>query len=128
MPFGEFIPPGLPLVRRPDADADRRPAARRGRTSRRWQLAGQRIAVNICYEDLFGAEIIARLADPAQAPTLLLNLSNLGLVRRLARAAAAPADLAACARWRPGGRCCARPTPARRRSSMRAAAWSRSCR
>jgi len=41
-------------------------------------LAGQRIAVNICYEDLFGAEIRAAWRDPAQAPTMLLNLSNLG--------------------------------------------------
>ncbi len=42
------------------------------------QIAGQRIAVNICYEDLFGAEIRQAWRNPAQAPTLLLNLSNLG--------------------------------------------------
>jgi apolipoprotein N-acyltransferase len=41
------------------------------------QLAGQRIAVNICFEDLFGAEIIHAWRDPALEPTLLLNLSNL---------------------------------------------------
>jgi apolipoprotein N-acyltransferase len=41
------------------------------------QLAGQRIAVNICFEDLFGAEIIAAWRDPAREPTMLLNLSNL---------------------------------------------------
>jgi apolipoprotein N-acyltransferase len=41
------------------------------------QLAGQRIAVNICFEDLFGAEIISAWRDPAQEPTMLLNLSNL---------------------------------------------------
>jgi apolipoprotein N-acyltransferase len=40
-------------------------------------LAGQRIAVNICYEDLFGAEIIEAWHDPRRAPTILLNLSNL---------------------------------------------------
>jgi apolipoprotein N-acyltransferase len=42
-----------------------------------FELAGQRIAVNICYEDLFGAEIIDAWHDPARAPTMLLNLSNL---------------------------------------------------
>jgi apolipoprotein N-acyltransferase len=41
------------------------------------QLAGQRIAVNICFEDLFGGEIIAAWHDPALEPTMLLNLSNL---------------------------------------------------
>ena len=40
-------------------------------------LAGQRVAVNICYEDLFGEEIIAAWQDPARAPTMLVNLSNL---------------------------------------------------
>jgi apolipoprotein N-acyltransferase len=40
-------------------------------------LAGQRIAVNICYEDLFGAEIIRAWDVPERAPTLLLNISNL---------------------------------------------------
>jgi apolipoprotein N-acyltransferase len=41
------------------------------------QLAGQRIAVNICFEDLFGDEIIAAWRDPEREPTMLLNLSNL---------------------------------------------------
>jgi apolipoprotein N-acyltransferase len=41
------------------------------------QLAGQRIAVNICFEDLFGAEILAAWHEPALEPTMLLNLSNL---------------------------------------------------
>ena len=36
VPFGEFIPWGFPLVRRPDADADRRPGARRVLTSCPW--------------------------------------------------------------------------------------------
>ncbi len=40
-------------------------------------LAGQQVAVNICFEDLFGAEIIKAWGDPALEPTLLLNLSNL---------------------------------------------------
>ena len=41
------------------------------------ELAGQRIAVNICFEDLFGAQILDAWQDPARTPTLLLNLSNL---------------------------------------------------
>ena len=36
-------------------------------------LAGQRVALNICYEDLFGAELIGALPHA----TLLLNISNL---------------------------------------------------
>ncbi|MGE5712991.1 MAG: nitrilase-related carbon-nitrogen hydrolase, partial [Betaproteobacteria bacterium] len=41
------------------------------------ELAGQRIAVNICYEDLFGHVIRRAWSDPASAPTMMLNLSNL---------------------------------------------------
>jgi apolipoprotein N-acyltransferase len=40
--------------------------------------AGQRFAPNICYEDLFGNELAARFADEASAPTVLVNLSNIG--------------------------------------------------
>jgi apolipoprotein N-acyltransferase len=36
------------------------------------RVAGQRVAVNICYEDVFGSEIAARAADA----TLLVNVSN----------------------------------------------------
>ncbi|PNG53402.1 MULTISPECIES: apolipoprotein N-acyltransferase [unclassified Variovorax] len=38
---------------------------------------GQRIAPNICYEDLFGDEIGANFRDEARAPTILLNVSNI---------------------------------------------------
>jgi apolipoprotein N-acyltransferase len=40
-----------------------------------WQ--GQRIAPNICYEDLFGDEIGANFRIEAEAPTILLNVSNI---------------------------------------------------
>jgi apolipoprotein N-acyltransferase len=40
-----------------------------------WQ--GQRLAPNVCYEDLFGEELGARFADPATAPTIFVNVSNL---------------------------------------------------
>ena len=42
-----------------------------------WAWAGQRVAANICYEDLFGEELAASFRDPAQAPTVLVNLSNI---------------------------------------------------
>jgi apolipoprotein N-acyltransferase len=77
VPFGEFIPWGfrwfVDLMQMPIGDQQR------GETYQPpMQLAGQRIAVNICYEDLFGAEIRQAWRDPERAPTLLLNLSNLG--------------------------------------------------
>jgi len=80
VPFGEFIPPGfrwfVDLMQMPIGDQQRGAA---------WQpplsLAGQRIAVNICYEDLFGHVIRAAWGDPDQAPTMMLNLSNLAWFR-----------------------------------------------
>ncbi len=47
----------------------RRPAPR---TRQPFAVAGERVAVNICYEDAFGAELIARAADA----TLLVNFTN----------------------------------------------------
>jgi len=77
VPFGEFIPWGfrwfVDLMQMPIGDQQRGPAYQPP-----MQLAGQRIAVNICYEDLFAAEIRAAWRDPERAPTMLLNLSNLG--------------------------------------------------
>jgi apolipoprotein N-acyltransferase len=76
VPFGEFIPRGfrwfVDLMQIPIGD-QQRGALRQPPL----QLAGQRIAVNICYEDLFAPVIRAAFADPDAAPTLLLNLSNL---------------------------------------------------
>jgi apolipoprotein N-acyltransferase len=74
VPFGEYVPPGFAwffdLVRIPmsnfSAGPPRQPPL---------AVAGQpdvKIAPNICYEDLFGAEIIQALP----AATLLVNLSN----------------------------------------------------
>ena len=40
-------------------------------------LHGERIQPNICYEDLFGEELAASFSDPATAPTMLVNLSNI---------------------------------------------------
>lgn len=71
VPFGEFVPPGfqwfLDMMRIPMSNffpgPDRQPPM---------EIAGEKIAVNICYEDVFGSEIIRALPEA----TLLINLSN----------------------------------------------------
>lgn len=71
VPFGEYIPPGFgwffKLVNIPMSDFSAGPPTQPPLT-----LAGQQIAPNICYEDLFGEEIIRALPQA----TLLINLSN----------------------------------------------------
>jgi apolipoprotein N-acyltransferase len=70
--FGEFVPPLFSWVyqwlKMPlggfTPGAERQPPMR---------LAGHNVAVNICYEDAFGAEI----AGPLPAAELLVNLSNM---------------------------------------------------
>ena len=77
VPFGEFIPPWFrwftDLMNIPLGDF-----ARGARVQPSWSHAGQRIAPNICYEDLFGEELAAAFTDEASAPTVLVNLSNIG--------------------------------------------------
>lgn len=77
VPFGEFIPPFFKwfteMMNIPLGDFNRGAV---GQASFSW--AGQRIAPNICYEDLFGEELGARFANPAQAPTVFVNFSNIG--------------------------------------------------
>ncbi|MEA3393648.1 MAG: apolipoprotein N-acyltransferase [Pseudomonadota bacterium] len=76
VPFGEFIPTGFKwftaMMNIPLGDFNRGDL---GQPSFEWQ--GQRLAPNICYEDLFGEELGARFADPAAAPTVFVNLSNI---------------------------------------------------
>ena len=80
VPFGEFIPWGfrwfVDLMQMPIGDQQRG-----GPDQLPMQLAGQRIAVNICYEDLFGHVIRRAWHDPEQAPTIMLNMSNLAWFR-----------------------------------------------
>ena len=75
VPFGEFIPPGfrwfVDLMKMPIGDQQR------GTTAQPLAVAGQQVAVNICYEDLFGAEIIEAWHTAGPTPTLMLNISNL---------------------------------------------------
>jgi apolipoprotein N-acyltransferase len=71
VPFGEFVPPGLgALVRAmavPLSDFSRGAA-----DQHTLAVAGQQVAPNICYEDIFAAET----ARDLPAATLLVNLSN----------------------------------------------------
>jgi apolipoprotein N-acyltransferase len=79
VPFGEFVPSGfrwfVDMMSIPLGDFDR------GTLNQTpFAIAGQRIAMNICYEDVFGEEIIAAVADhngPESDATLLVNVSNL---------------------------------------------------
>ena len=77
VPFGEFVPAGfrwfVDLMNIPLGDFNRGAV---GQDSFDWQ--GQRLAPNICYEDLFGEELGARFADPQRAPTIFVNVSNIG--------------------------------------------------
>jgi apolipoprotein N-acyltransferase len=76
VPFGEFIPTFFKwftdLMNIPLGDF-KRGASRQ--TTFDWQ--GQRLATNICYEDLFGEELAPAFLDPALSPTLFVNISNL---------------------------------------------------
>ncbi len=71
VPFGEFVPPGfgwvVGVLRIPLSDF-----SRGADTQRPLDVAGQRVAVNICYEDAFGPEIIRQLPEAS----LLVNVSN----------------------------------------------------
>jgi len=76
VPFGEFIPTGFrwftELMQIPLGDFARGPLR-----APAFLALGQRFGPNVCYEDLFGEELAARFTDPAQAPTVLVNLSNI---------------------------------------------------
>ena len=76
VPFGEVIPPGfhwfIRLMHIPLGDFNRGAV---GQPSFDWQ--GQRLAPNICYEDLFGEELGARFVDASRAPTVFVNVSNI---------------------------------------------------
>lgn len=71
VPFGEFVPFGfrwfVDLMHIPLGDFTRGEPAQPP-----MRVAGQRVAVNICYEDVFGEELIHALP----AATLMANASN----------------------------------------------------
>jgi apolipoprotein N-acyltransferase len=77
VPFGEFIPTGFrwftTLMNIPLGDFARGP-----RDAPSFGFRGERIAPNICYEDLFGEELALRFANATRAPTIMANVSNIG--------------------------------------------------
>jgi apolipoprotein N-acyltransferase len=77
VPFGEFIPWGfhwfVNLMNMPLGDFTRGPS-----NAPSFAVAGQWVAPNICYEDLFGEDLAARFTQgPTPQPTILANVSNL---------------------------------------------------
>ena len=76
VPFGEFIPPGFAwFIRMMNIPLGDFKSGGWDQASLAWQ--GQRLAPNVCYEDLFGEELARRFKDPATAPTALVNVSNI---------------------------------------------------
>src|SRR5205814_7113342 len=77
VPFGEFIPFGFrwftDAMGIPLGDFERGVA-----NPPSFGVRGQWVAPNICYEDLFGEELARRFVDPALAPTVFANFSNIG--------------------------------------------------
>lgn len=71
VPFGEFIPPGFGWIMRglsiPLSDFARGPA-----TQAPLAVAGERVALSICYENAYGEELARQLPQA----TLLVNVSN----------------------------------------------------
>ena len=76
VPFGEFVPLFfnwfIRMMEIPLGDFNRGNLAQAP-----FEWRGERIAPNICYEDLFGEELGANFRDPATAPTMLVNVSNI---------------------------------------------------
>ena len=77
VPFGEFVPNGFhwftEMMNIPLGDFERGPL-----TAPSFEVGGERVAPNICYEDLFGEELAARFVPETSAPTILANISNIG--------------------------------------------------
>jgi apolipoprotein N-acyltransferase len=74
LPFGEFVPPGfrwfVDLMKIPLGDQAR------GTSGAAFAVGGQRLRPLICYEDLFGEDIVASVVGPEPA-TVFVNISNL---------------------------------------------------
>lgn len=74
VPFGEFIPlrPALGWIINEVLHIPMSDLARGGERQQVLRIAGQRVAVQICYEDVFGEEVIRYLPEAS----LLVNVSN----------------------------------------------------
>lgn len=76
VPFGEFIPTGFGwFVRQMQIPLGDFARGSVHQASIEWR--GQRLAPNICYEDLFGEELAARFGPDEVPPTVLVNVSNI---------------------------------------------------
>lgn len=76
VPFGEFVPPLFAWF----VEQMNIPLGQFGRgpiDAPSWMWQGQRIAPNICYEDVFGEELAQRFRSEDLAPTVLVNASNI---------------------------------------------------
>lgn len=77
VPFGEFIPPMFrwftDLMHIPLGDF-----SRGGLPQPTFDWQSQRLAATVCYENLYSNELAAQFVDAAKAPTILVNISNLG--------------------------------------------------
>ena len=71
VPFGEFVPPAFGWVMRL-MDIPLSDFSRGAHGQPPIEVAGERVSVNVCYEDAFGDEIARRAAGA----TLLVNASN----------------------------------------------------
>lgn len=74
VPFGEFIPLKMAFgwIYRDWLNMPLSDLSRGEKYQQPMQVAGEKVAVNICYEDVFGEEIIRQLPSA----TLLVNVSN----------------------------------------------------
>lgn len=76
VPLGEFTPNGMRWFKRlldlPLGELSAGPAR-----SPAFVVRGERLAISICYEQLFGEELALRFADATDEPTMLVNLSNI---------------------------------------------------
>ncbi len=80
VPWGEYVPPGfrwfVDMLSIPLGDFDRGE-----RRQAPFHIGDQHVAFNICYEDLFGIELLPALQpgpDGEPGATILANVSNLG--------------------------------------------------
>lgn len=80
VPWGEFVPPGFHWFVRmldiPLGDFDRGDVRQPP-----FDIDGQQLALNICYEDLFGEELLPAIrhgANGEPGASILVNISNLG--------------------------------------------------
>ena len=81
VPFGEFIPPGfhwfIKAFNVPLSDFARGSLEQEPFSIVRKNQASVRAAMTICYEDVFGGELAARIQHSKEPVNLLINMTNL---------------------------------------------------